>query len=92
MFYLNHNIIPFSQRQKQPPKRKTKRASTAIYTGQIHSKTEKSKAKILELYKKYFQPEIGRKIKKNIQLGPKKKTTTTFLKKVDTRGQTKTLN
>lgn len=92
MFYLNHNIIPFSQRQKQPPKRKTKRASTAIYTGQIHSKTEKSKAKILELYKKYFQPKIGRKIKKNIQLGPKKKTTTTFLKKVDTRGQTKTLN
>ena len=71
---------------------KTKRASTAIYTGQIHSKTEKSKATILELYKKYFQPKIGRKIKKNIQLGPKKKTTTTFLKKEDTRGQTKTLN
>ena len=92
MFHLNHNIIPFSQRQKQPPKRKTKRASTAIYTGQIHSKTEKSKAKILELYKEYFQPKIGRKIKKYIQLGPKKKTTTTFLKKMDTRGQTKTLN
>ena len=93
MFYLNHNIIPFSQRQKQPPKRKTKRASTAIYTGQIHSKTEKSKAKILELYKKYFQPKIGRKIKKKYSAWAKKKeTTTTFLKKVDTRGQTKTLN
>ena len=92
MFHLNHNIIPFSQRQKQPPKRKTKRASTAIYTGQIHSKTEKSKAKILELYKKYFQPKIGRKIKKKYSAWAKKKTTTTFLKKVDTRGQTKTLN
>lgn len=75
----NRDIIPFSQRQKQPPKRKAKRASTAIYTGQIHSKTEKSKAIILELYKKYFQPKIGWKIRiENIQLGSKK-TATTFL-------------
>ena len=73
MFYLNHNIIPFSQRQKWPPKRKTKRASTAIYTGQIHSKTEKSKAIILELYKKYFQPKIGRKIKIEYSAWAKKK-------------------
>ena len=46
--YLNRNIIPFSQRQKWPPKRKAKRASTTIYPGQIHSKTEKSKVIILE--------------------------------------------
>ena len=71
---------------------KKSRASTSIYTGQIHSKTEKSKAIILELYKKYFQPKIGRKIKIEYSAWAKKKTTTTFLKKVDTRGQTKTPN
>ena len=60
---------------------KTKRASTAIYTGQIHSKTEKSKATILELYKKYFQPKIGRKIKKKYSAWAKKKNNNNILKK-----------